>query len=398
MSAQTADAVVVGAGPYGLSCAAHLIDAGVETRVFGYPMSAWRDHMPKGMFLKSTPEASSMSAPQSGSTLGDFCEESGIGVFDETHPLPRSVFVDYGLRFQQKYVAGLEQKAVEKVALAPDGFKVSVGGETINARSVVVASGHLRFAHIPDELRAAAPFVTHSSDHSDFAEFAGKTVAVVGAGQSALESAALLHEAGATVRLVVRSPAIVWGSHPLIDAPSLLRMAKPQSPMGPGWSLFLLSRAPAVVRHLPAPVRLYLMRSVLGPSGAWWLRDRFGPNIDVSLETTASSAQESKGKVTLWLQQRASGRKQIEVDHVIAATGYRIDLDAIDLLDPELRGNVARVAGSAAPRLSSSFESSVPGLYFVGLSAGPTFGPVLRFVCGSGFAARSVSAAIAGVR
>ncbi len=398
MSAQTAEAVVVGAGPYGLSCAAHLSGAGVEARVFGYPMSAWRDNMPKGMFLKSTPEASSMSAPQSGSTLGDFCEESGAGVFDDTHPLPRSVFVDYGLRFQRKYVAGLEQKTVEKVALAPDGFKVSVGGETISTRSVVVASGHVRFAHIPDELRAAGPFVTHSSEHSDFAGFAGKSVAVVGAGQSALESAALLHEAGAAVHLLVRSPAIIWGSPPLVDAPSLLRMIKPESPMGPGWSLFLLSRAPAVVRHLPAPVRLYLLRNVLGPSGAWWLRDRVGRDIDVSLETTASSAEESKGKVVLWLQQGTSGRRQIEVDHVIAATGYKIDLDVIDFLDPELRANVARVTGSGAPRLSSSFESSVPGLYFVGLSAGPTFGPVLRFVCGSGFAARSVAAAIAGAR
>jgi hypothetical protein len=78
---------------------------------------------------------------------------------------------------------------------------------------------------------------------------------------------------------------------------------------------------------------------------------------------------------------------------VLAATGYRVDLDRLDFLDPALRGEVRTVAGW--PHLTSSFESSVPGLYFTSLAAAETFGPVMRFVCGAGFAARRISAAVA---
>src|SRR6516165_1462268 len=55
------DVAIVGAGPYGLSLAAHLQALGVEYRVFGRPMDTWRHHMPEGMLLKSDGFASSLS-------------------------------------------------------------------------------------------------------------------------------------------------------------------------------------------------------------------------------------------------------------------------------------------------------------------------------------------------
>jgi len=171
-------------------------------------------------------------------------------------------------------------------------------------------------------------------------------------------------------------------------------VGKPDSPLGPGWSLFMLSRAPELVRYLPPRARLFLVRTILGPSGAWWLRRRFD-RINVSLETGIEDARPSNGRLALQLRTASGGRSVLTVDHAIAATGYRVDLDALPFLDPALRLRIARINGTAAPRLSRSFESSVPGLYFTGLSAAPTFGPLMRFVCGTDFTARTISRALA---
>lgn len=388
---QSSDVVVVGAGPYGLSVAAHLLDAGKEVRVLGEPMAGWRDHMPKGMYLKSTVDASGLSAPGGRSALTDYWTETGAAALDEWHPVPIDMFVDYGQWFQQRYVKDVERLHVRRIAALPGGFRISLAsGEDLSARRVVVATGHFGYAHSPDALRSLAPeFVSHAADHADLSGFAGRTVAVIGAGQSALESAVLLREAGAEVHLLVRGSSILWGNPPGAYAGPLGPLGKPKSPLGPGWSLFALSRAPELVRYLPAGARLYLVRNILGPSGAWWLRDRF-KRLAIALETTVEAARPSNGKVTLQLATSAGVRSTLAVDHVIAATGYRVALGALPFLDPGLRLRLARVRGTEAPHLSPSFESSIPGLYFTGLTAAPTFGPLMRFVCGTDFAARTI--------
>jgi len=402
---QSTDVVIVGAGPYGLSVAAHLRDVGIETRVFGKPMGSWRDNMPRGMYLKSTPAASSLSAPERGSSLADYCKATGRAL-DERQPLPLDWFVDYGLWFQERHAKDVDQIEVRHLVAIPGGFLVSLSdGDHLAARTVVNAVGHVRFAHLPAELCSnpvdASPTdspVSHACQHSDFERFSGKTVAVIGAGQSALESAALLREAGAEVHLLVRGRSVLWGSLPAAagDGP-LQSLVKPESPLGPGWSLFVLSRAPELVAHLPIAARLFLVRHVLGPSGAWWLRNRFEQQINAMLETTVHQARLAGGKVSLQLHQ-AGREMRLDVDHVIAATGYQIDVDTLRFLDPGLRASVARIEGTAAPRLSRSFESSVPGLYFTGLSAAPTFGPLMRFVCGADFTARSIHRSLVGAR
>lgn len=393
---QSSDVVVVGAGPYGLSVAAHLLDAGKEVRIFGEPMAGWRDHMPKGMYLKSTVDASGLSAPAGRSALTDYWAQTGVAALDEWHPVPIDMFVGYGQWFQQRYVKDVERLYVRRIAALPSGFRISLtSGEELSARTVVVAIGHFGYAHSPDALRSLAPeLVSHASDHVDLSGFSGRTVAVIGAGQSALESAVLLREAGADVHLLVRGPSILWGNPPGAYAGPLGALGKPNSPLGPGWSLFALSRAPELVRYLPAEARLYLVRNILGPSGAWWLRDRF-QQLAIALETTVEAARPSNGKVALQLVTTAGARSTLAVDHVIAATGYRIALGALPFLDPGIRLRLACVRGTEAPRLSPSFESSIPGLYFTGLTAAPTFGPLMRFVCGTDFAARTIRRAVA---
>jgi thioredoxin reductase len=362
--------------------------------------------MPKGMFLKSTFDASSLSAPEPGWSLGDFWAEAGLPALDE-NPVPLDSFINYGLDFQRRRVKHVEPLEVRRIAAAPGGFRVTLtNGEEVSARAVVVASGHVCFAHIPNQLNntankpaSVASAISHASQHSDFSKLSGRVVAVIGAGQSALESAVLLKEAGADVHLLVRGRYILWGNPPSKIRDHLLRRAfKPPSPLGPGWSLFVLSRAPELVSCLPAPVRLFLLRNILGPSGGWWLRSRFERNINVMLETLVEEARISNGRVALQLRTSSGERFKLNVECVIAATGYRVDTDLIQFLDPALKARIARVKGTAAPCLSHSFESSIPGLYFTGLSAAATFGPVLRFVCGCEFTARRISRALTGSR
>jgi FAD-dependent urate hydroxylase len=134
---------------------------------------------------------------------------------------------------------------------------------------------------------------------------------------------------------------------------------------------------------------------VLGPAGAWWLRERIEGHVEVLAGHALASAETGEGGIRLRLDASGSER-ELEVDHVIAATGYRVRLDALGFLDGALRNRLTTVGG--APALSSSFESSVPGLYFVGMAAANSFGPVMRFVCGTGFAAGRASRHLAASR
>jgi FAD-dependent urate hydroxylase len=404
---QSAEVVVVGAGPYGLSIAAYL-RLGSEARLFGIPMGGWRNHMPKGMFLKSAFDASSLAAPAPGWELKDYYAAKAMLPVDGQHVVPLRTFIEYGLWFQRHRVPDVDPRAVSMIAKVGDRFSIRLSdGELLSARQVVIASGHVSYAYAPPEVQSlrtssalGSGTFSHACEHSDFSTFRRRSVAVIGAGQSALESAVLLYEAGAEVHLLVRSSAILWGSPPRRTAQPLpLSLVKPNSPLGPGWSHVVLSRAPQLVSHLSPAIRLHLVRTVLGPSGGWWLRQRFEGRVNVEMNTAVAQARPTdSGRVVLRLATASGAERSLEVDHVLAATGYRIDLAALRFLDPIIASSLRRVPGSAAPALTRNFESSVPGLYFTGLTAAPTFGPVLRFVCGTAFTAQTISRAILSSR
>ncbi|MFC9628165.1 NAD(P)-binding domain-containing protein [Streptomyces mirabilis] len=381
---------VIGAGPFGLSTAAHLRARGIPVRVFGEPMVSWRDHMPEGMLLKSTPVASSLDAPQPGHTLADYCDAAGIRrlVTDEDI-IPVETFIAYGEWFQQQLVPELERVRVVSVdRRGSEGFELKLdSGESFTARAVVVATGLYGLAHLPPELGGAAADgptptgpVSHSSQHHDLARFSGKELIVVGAGQSALETAALAAEAGAQVRVVSRGRGRVAFGAPPWKQPKL----RPESPFGRAWSLWALSYYPHPYRYLPAEARHYLVRRVLGPLGAWWLRDRFEGKVEVSEVSGIVRADVSDGRPVLSVQTVGGRSVELAADHVIAATGYRVDIAAMDFLGHELRTALAVSRGT--PKLGAGYCSSVPGLYFTGLPAAASYGPVMRFVCGTEFA------------
>ncbi|MFE1439899.1 NAD(P)-binding domain-containing protein [Streptomyces sp. NPDC058739] len=394
--------VVIGAGPYGLATAAWLSAAGTPRRVFGDPMEAWLTNMPSGMYLKSVPAASSISAPESGYRLEDFRTARGHGPAGDRYPVPVEEMIAYGQWFQERRVPELERRRVRAVEHADGRFAVTLdSGEEFLAANVVMATGQVPFAHVPPKLAGRLPgeLVSHTSEHSDLARLSGQRIAVLGAGQSALESAALLHEAGAFPTVICRADSVAFGSPPdtdrLSDRPRPVRIVKPGSPLGPGWSLLACSYGGGAIRHLPQEARMRLVRNVLGPSGGWWLRPRVDGRIPVLCGRRVRSARAEDGTVLLEVEARDAGMptEVLRADHLLLATGYRVDVDRLGLLAPELRREVRTFHG--APRLSSGFESSVPGLYFTGLAAAPTFGPVLRFVAGTGFAARRAAASVA---
>ena len=382
------DVAIIGAGPYGLSVAAHLRARGVDFRIFGNPMQTWLKHMPKGMHLKSEGFASSLYDPGSTFTLADYCKEQGLPYADIGTPVPLETFTGYGLEFQKRFVPELELQWVSSLRRSAVGFQITLGsGESFTARRVVVAVGLTYYDHTPAVLGALPEgFVTHSSKHGALDHFQGREVAVVGAGASALDLAALLHQVGASVQVIARVPKIRFHDPPENLDPSWLdRLRTPITGIGPGWKLFLCTNLPLVFRQMPDQFRLDKVRRILGPAPCWFTKEQVVGKVGLNVGVTITQATTQNERVTLQLTDSAGMRKTLTADHVIAATGYKPDLRRLKFLDSDVLSGIRCV--EQTPYLSSNFESTVPNLYFVGITAANTFGPLLRFAYGAGFAA-----------
>jgi cation diffusion facilitator CzcD-associated flavoprotein CzcO len=391
------DVAIVGAGPYGLSAAAHLRAAGVSLRQFGLPMRLWRTAMPRGMYLKSQGFASNLSDPEHSHTLEAFCRKTGHPYASYGLPVPLDNFISYGQWFADELVPGIEEILVTDISPHADGYELTLSdGSAAIARNVVVAAGVEHFTRMPRLLAdLPAATCTHSSAHADLGGFAGKRVVVVGAGQSALESAALLHEQGASVQLVARADRVRWNGEPLPpDRPLPQRMREPEAGLGSGWSTWFYSRHPELFRHLPERTRVYRARTALGPAGASWLRSRVEDQFPVLTSHAVRSATEHGDGVRLSLTARGGSGPELIADHVIAATGYPPDLSRLSFLGSELRSRLSTVAGTTA--VGRDYQTSVPGLFVIGPAVAPTFGPVMRFVYGSDHAATTVARRLAG--
>lgn len=385
------DIAIIGAGPYGLSIAAYLKARGLNHRIFGSPMSTWQAHMPKGMRLKSEGFASSLYDPDSTFTLAQYCRQKRLPYADLGLPVPLETFVSYGLEFQERFVPELENKRVVSLRQISAGFQIGLGeGEVVAARKVVVAVGLCYFEHVPPVLsELSEEFVTHSSQHCTVDRFKERAVAVVGAGASALDLAALLHQAGAYVHLVARSPVVYFHNQGKVPRPLGERIRNPTTGLGPGWRSLFCTSAPLVFRHMPERWRLDFVRKHLGPAPAWFIRDQVVGKVPFILGVTITEANPQNDRVNLRLTDQAGGHRTLVTDHVIAATGYKIDLRRLTFLDSKVRAGIRSV--EQTPVLSSNFESSVPGLYFVGASAANSFGPLMRFAFGARFTAYRLS-------
>jgi thioredoxin reductase len=393
------EVAIIGAGPYGLSIAAHLRKLGIGFRLFGRPMHTWLTQMPKGMLLKSEGFASNLSDPDDQLTLDRFCIEQRIPHRSDLYesgwaPVPVETFTAYGLSFQARFVPEYEERTVVALQRSPDCFILRLDeGEPVHARNVVVAVGIHYFQHLPAELsHLPTKFLSHSSDHHDLDRFSGRKVAVIGAGASASELAALLHENGADVHLVTRRHSLDFQPVPTPRA-FWRRALRPLSAIGYGWHSFLTSEAPSLICSLPLEMRVWLVQRYLRPCAGWFVKDRVMGQIPLLLGTTQLRANIQNGRVHLQIVADNGAQHELAIDHVIAATGYVPDLRRLTFLSEDLRSQVR--SAEQAPILSLNFQSSVPGLYFVGPLSSNSFGPVMRFVHGARFTARRVSGHLA---
>ena len=387
---------IIGAGPYGLSVAAHFRALGIPFRIFGRPMDSWLAHMPKGMMLKSDGFASNIYDPEDGFTLRHFCAEQGINYSDTGLPVSRETFTQYGLAFRERMVPELEEKLVVSVERSSDGFVLEFeDGEIVKTRRVVLAVGITHFAHTPSNLTHLPPeLLSHSSQHHDLERFRGRRVVVIGGGSSATDLAGLLREIDADVQLVARDPELKFHGMPQIGKPRSLwqRIRNPQSGLGPGWRSRFFANAPMAFHYWPKSLRLKTVRKHLGPSGGWFAKEKVIGKLPVMLGQTVVRAEAQASRVRLQLRAADGGECEIVTDHIIAATGYKVDLERLRFLG-EIRAKIKAVDGT--PVLSTTFESSVPGLYFVGVASANSFGPVMRFAFGAGFAARRLAGTMA---
>jgi FAD-dependent urate hydroxylase len=389
--------VVIGAGPHGLAAVAHLQAAGVPTRAFGKTLEFWRRTMPSGMLLRSPRRATSISSPREELSLSRWGEEHGREVANN---LPIAHFIEYGSWFQEQAVPDLDERSVTGVQPSNGSFTITLGdGEQLPASRVVVAAGLGPFANIPPVFRNLnGSLVTHASASPPLEGFAGKSVAVIGSGQSALESAALLADAQAgEVELIARAPRIYWLNHGWLgngDSSILPPPAGP--PSSPPWRIrkglywhgaptdvggrvwSWPGAAPDAIRHLPRGPRAALTYECIRPAGADWLPDRMR-TVSFTLGRGVADAQQENERVRL----RLDDGSERSVDHVVLGTGYSIDVRGYPFLDPQLLQDLRLIEGS--PALGRGLESSVAGLHFLGAPAAESFGPTMRFVVGTAY-------------
>jgi len=351
--------------------------------------------MPAGMFLRSNWTATKIASPNDDLTLEAFQaeEKRSFGT-----PVPIEQFIQYGLWFQRRAIPDLDHRRIAQLERGTKGFRITVqDGEVFDSRRVVIAAGIGPFTRWPPEFKSLpSAFVTHTSEHSEFASFCGKQVLVVGSGQSSLESAALLHECGAQVQVIGRSRQIHWlqgwASTTLHHrmGKSVRKLLYAPTDVGPAGISQLLAR-PHLLKCVPRGIQNKLRRRATRPAAARWLVDRLR-DVPISLGCTVVSAAPIQDRARVSL----SDGREITAEHIILGTGFHIDISKYDFLNADLMERIKRVNGF--PMLNKDLETSIPGLHIVGAPAAYCFGPLLQFVSGTHFASRTLLRAVRNAR
>jgi cation diffusion facilitator CzcD-associated flavoprotein CzcO len=366
--------VVIGAGPYGVATAARAMESGIDTVVFGRPMSFWTDHMPAGMFLRSGVD---WHLDASGvHTFEAFLDDAGLAA-EELDPIPIRVFLEYATWFLDEKGIVARDDLVVDLRRSNGRFEVlTEGGGRIAADKVVAAPGIAFFEALPDWASLVRDDLSsHTCDLVDFDRLRGARVLIVGGRQSAYEWAALIGEAGAErIDIVHRhdEPRFERVSWKFVDP------YMDQTVQVAGWW-----------RHLPQAERDAISRqfwSVGRLTLEWWLTPRLTGEAfhrwpGASVVEVLDGPRDHEITVTL-----STGDRRV-VDYIVYATGYKPSIQHV----PYLNGVMDQVqTAEGFPVLDESFQSSCPGLYFTGFSATRDFGPFFGFTRGCPVAAQLV--------
>jgi cation diffusion facilitator CzcD-associated flavoprotein CzcO len=380
---------VIGAGPHGLSATHHLRVGGADAQLFGEPMAFWRT-MPKGMTLRSNWSASNIASTTGPLSLNAYVAETGEGT---EVPIPLDRFIRYGLWCQRNAVPDVDRRRVARLGRTRGGFALQLcDGSIVTAERVVVACGIADFEWLPPQFRDLPPeLVSHTGRHNDMAEFAGKELAVVGGGQSALGAAALSLEGRASsVDVFVRAPQVIWlrprAKSPINRLGALGPIVYAPTDVGPLWYSRLVA-TPDLFRRLPRQWQGRVEYRSIRAACSDQIRQRLD-GVPVHLNSELTRVEECGGRVRLTLQ---DGRQR-GFDHVLFGTGYKVDVAGYPFLSAEIVGALKRQQGY--PVLIRGLESSVAGLHFAGAPAAWSFGPLVRFVSGSWYAGRAIAQAI----
>jgi hypothetical protein len=346
------------------------------------------------MLMRSEAFASDLYAPRKGYRLEDYCRRHRLPYAPIGMRLPLETFVDYGMWFQSQLVGHVREREVSELRQLDGGFRLSLDdGSTLLARRVVIALGLKGFERTPPLLEGLPrPYAMHSGEIGDLSWSRGKRIAIVGGGQSALGLAALFHELGAQVRVLSRDAGVTWNADPDPARSLVSRILNPEGGLAQGWYPYMLSEFPFLFRLGPQGLRRHIAETSFGPSGAWWLRDRVTGKVEIMLGTTVQAAEVRQGEVVL----HASGERgmsTVTADHLVVATGFRVDLARHAFLTREIVDGLALLDGW--PDVDRHFESAVSGLYVTGPAAALSFGPALRFVYGARYAAPCIARHIA---
>ena len=384
------DVAIIGAGPYGLSLGAHLAAANIRAKVFGLPMQFWRTCMPEGMVLKSEGFASNLWDPNGALTLKEYCSQQGLPYQDSGLPVPLKTFCDYGRDFQRRFVPNLDERMVERLDYSGKVFLLRLqDGEAVLAKRVVLATGIGSFRYTPPELDAiSGPFCSHSIDHRSLNRFAGRDVLIIGGGASGVELAGLISQQGGRVTVATRQDRIPFCGPPR-ERSLWEKIQAPETGLGSGWRSLACVMAPMVFYRMPQSFRHMVVRKHLGPAPGWTSRAEVERNVRVVLGATLLNARIDGNRATVGFVMNDETQQTLEADHVIAATGFQVDMQRLGFLSALVHERLKLAART--PVLSPHFETSVPGLFAIGVTAANNFGPLLRFAYGAGFASRRLA-------
>ncbi len=364
--AEPVDLAIVGAGPAGLSLAAWAHDAGISYRMFGEPLSFWKRHIPP-LPLRSPPVATNLSTPRPGHSYLDFAKEHGIA---DTRQVEMSDFIGYATHFANAHGIRPTHGFISAIRQRENCWCLNYGDETLRAKNVAIAvglNGAQRNPGLPDMMSHAWNYVAHVHDYG---RFRGKRVAVLGGGQSGVEAALLAAGAGAEAHLIIREEALKF-----------------RSLHSPGEWLYrnLFRQSKYFMSVLPGPAQDRLLAYLLEGTAEPEMETRLQ---DAGVIVHASSSIGVDGSRSLSI--RCVDKEQVPVDFVIVATGFNYDIRKLRML-----GQLQISQRGGLPILNRYAMSSMPGLFFAGISALRRLGPQCQFVFGSSLVSPRI---IAGVK